>query len=645
MELVQRDGLARIGKFKTRHGVLETPTVLPVINPNRITITPAEMKKLGAQGIITNSYIIRRTETLRERALKEGVHSLISFDGPIMTDSGTFQSYVYGDVEYDNLEIVDFQRKIGSDIITILDIFSTPDDSYEKAKYAVEETHRRMKQIEVGGDEIIAGPVQGSIYPDLRERAAKLMSSTDAGYLPVGGVVPLLESYQYDKLVDIVLTARANSDFSKPLHLFGGGHPMFMPISVLLGVDLFDSASYVKYARDSRMLFPDGTRDLKKLRTLPMWSPLYDKYTVKELIDAGEKERIEALSRHNLAAIFNEINEIKERIFQNTLWQYAESRARSHPYLFKAFHRLLEYRDKLSVFEPLYRKSSFYYFDSYSNSHPSFKRLEDFTRSYVASNVKDTVVVPFGSRTPGKRDTSIIKDVYEKFDVNLMVPWCNTYVPVELEDTYPFEQIISSDIPDHDLMESEYSGMKASLKGKNVYTRSELKDHPPLPETKRIYNLEKIRTVADMQFGTGVGTRLFPDSSEITSSRATGRLRNILVDGRIIATMRAQDGFFTLTVNGAERLRDAVPSPGLRVIVTDDSAEYNSKGFNVFFKFITDYDHGIISSNETIVVDSEDRVVAVGRATVSGREMGDYRSGVAVKTHHSISSPKENSED
>lgn len=645
MELVHRDGLARIGKFKTKHGTLETPTVLPVINPNKITITPDEMKKLGAQGIITNSYIIRRTENLREKALKDGVHSLISFDGPIMTDSGTFQSYVYGDVEYDNLEIVDFQRKIGSDIPTILDIFSTPEDSYEKAKFAVEETHRRMGQIEVGEGETIAGPVQGSIYPDLREKAARLMSSTDARYLPVGGVVPLLESYQYDKLVDVILTARANSDFSKPIHLFGGGHPMFMAISVLLGVDLFDSASYVKYARDGRMLYPDGTRDLKKLRSLPMWSPLYDRYTVKELIDAKEEERIKALSRHNLAAIFNEISEIKERIFQNTLWQYAESRARSHPYLFKAFRRLLDNRDRLSVFEPLYRKSSFYYFDRYSNRHPSFRRLEDFTRKYVEANRKETVVVPFGSRTPGKRDTNIIREVYEKYDVNLMVPWCNTYVPVELEDTYPFEQIISSDLPEQDLMESEFSKLKDSLGKKRIYTSKELREPQSLIERRRKYNLEKIRTVADMQFGSGVGSKLFPDGCEIITSRATGRLRNIILEGDIIATMRAQDGFFTLTVKGGERIRDAVPSPGLRVIVTKDSAEYNAKGFNVFFKFITEYDHSIIASNETLVVDSDDNVVAVGRATVSGREMGDYRSGVAVKTHHSISSPKESSGD
>ena len=168
MEIIRRDGLARIGRFTTLHGKVETPTILPVVNPNLLVITPKEMKKFGAQAIITNSYIIRRNATLRENALKNGIHSLMDFDGPIMTDSGTFQSYVYGDVEYTNQEIVEFQRSIGSDITTILDIFSKPDDTYDQAKNAVMETFRRIEEIPELSGPMLAGPIQGSIYPDLR---------------------------------------------------------------------------------------------------------------------------------------------------------------------------------------------------------------------------------------------------------------------------------------------------------------------------------------------------------------------------------------------------------------------------------------------------------------------------------------------
>ncbi len=212
MEIIRRDGLARIGRFTTLHGKVETPTILPVVNPNLLVITPKEMKKFGAQAIITNSYIIRRNATLRENALKNGIHSLMDFDGPIMTDSGTFQSYVYGDVEYTNQEIVEFQRSIGSDITTILDIFSKPDDTYDQAKNAVMETYRRIEEIPELSGPMLAGPIQGSIYPDLRKESAELMGRSKADYLPIGGVVPLLENYNYDTLVDIIVNSRINTN-------------------------------------------------------------------------------------------------------------------------------------------------------------------------------------------------------------------------------------------------------------------------------------------------------------------------------------------------------------------------------------------------------------------------------------------------
>ena len=89
-EVKTRDGLARIGRLATRHGVLETPTLLPVVNPRRMTLTAAEIRDCGATGLITNSYIISRHEEVRERALTEGVHALLEWEGPLMTDSGTF---------------------------------------------------------------------------------------------------------------------------------------------------------------------------------------------------------------------------------------------------------------------------------------------------------------------------------------------------------------------------------------------------------------------------------------------------------------------------------------------------------------------------------------------------------------------------
>ncbi len=94
-EIKDRDAAGRVCKFTTKHGTVTTPNLMPVINPNKMLISPKEMKKLfGTEMVITNSYIISKHKEHKEKVLEIGVHSLIDFDGPIMTDSGTFQSYV-----------------------------------------------------------------------------------------------------------------------------------------------------------------------------------------------------------------------------------------------------------------------------------------------------------------------------------------------------------------------------------------------------------------------------------------------------------------------------------------------------------------------------------------------------------------------
>ncbi|MCK5547984.1 MAG: tRNA-guanine transglycosylase, partial [Thermoplasmata archaeon] len=138
LELKERDGLARICEFGTKGGTVETPALMPVINPNQVIISPEEMaKRFGVRILITNSYIIRNAENLRQKALGKGVHKLLGFDGAVMTDSGTFQSHVYGDLKIDQKEILNFQKDIGSDIGTMLDIFIEPDEGHEEAKEKV----------------------------------------------------------------------------------------------------------------------------------------------------------------------------------------------------------------------------------------------------------------------------------------------------------------------------------------------------------------------------------------------------------------------------------------------------------------------------------------------------------------------------
>jgi 7-cyano-7-deazaguanine tRNA-ribosyltransferase len=615
-----REGLARIGKFSTPHGEIETPTVMPVINPNLNFLTEAELKAIGVQAVITNSYIIKRTK--EEEALKSGVHKLINFSGPIMTDSGTFQSYVYGDIEYNNREIVQFQKDIGSDIITILDIFTKPQDSYNQAREAVYETYRRLKEVNTESS-IIAGPIQGSVYPDLRAESAKLMS--EASYLPVGGVVPLLESYRYGDLVNIIINSKLNTDFSKPVHLFGGGHPMFFAFSVLLGIDVFDSASYIKYAKDNRVLYTEGTRNLKEIRDFPEWSPLFNKYTPAELLKADEKTRLKLLSLHNLKAIFNEITEVKERIYENTLYQYVEEKSMAHPALYKAYIEMVNHN--LDPFWNISLKSPLYFFNRETYKNTFIKRLVKFTEKYIKNGNK-IILITGKEWRHGFPVSDDILNAYETTNYNFLIEWNDIFIPIELENTYPVSQMVPSGISDPDYKDNYIKWLK-TINDDISYFDSSISGI----EKIRDYNHSKINEVFHFQFSTEKD--LFINSDKIVKSKATGHIRNLKRGEKIIATMR-NDGFLTLSIYGGKLLNDILPFPESRVIVNSDSGEFNSRGFNVFFKFIESCDKNIIAGNEVMVTDNSGNLYAVGHATVSGTEMKYYREGIAVKVHEGI---------
>lgn len=576
LEIKAREGLGRIAIFSHRDRKVETPALMPVINPNIPTITPREMwERFGVRAIITNSYIIWKNPHLREEALSRGLHAMLDFPGIIMTDSGTFQSHVYGDVEVSNREIVLFQREIGSDIGTILDVFSEPDQAHGEVRRAIEETARRGKEaLGIRGDMLLAGPVQGSVYPDLRAYAARLMNSLNFDYYPIGGVVPLLENYRYAEVVEAVIRAKMEIRPSRPVHLFGAGHPMVFAISVLAGVDFFDSSSYVKYAYDDRILFPFGTRDLKNLSHIPYPSPYLEKYGVDGLRELPREERVGVIARHNLYVSVREMEAIKQRIREGSLWEYVEERARCHPTLLKAYRRLLRYSRFIEEYEPVSKRTGFFYTGYESLLRPAVIRAR-WRASRVRSEMK--VRTPFGE------------------------------VPAELMETYPFGQ-------------GEFPWGEG-------YGHEGIDGRPAVPEVEP---LARVRAIADYQFLPGAGDALFSGHVDIITSKRTGKIRNILVDGVHVASVRAHDGLLTLRFPGGERLKEAFPPPFFRVVVNRDSAEFNAVGRNVFAKFVVDAWEGIRPGDEVLIVTEEDELVAVGRALMNRREMLDFEHGMCV---------------
>ena len=338
-ELVARDGCARVGKLHTSHGILETPALLPVINPNIRTIEPREMwDRYGIQGLITNSYIIWKHDDLKNHAVNKGVHDLLDFPGVIMTDSGTFQSYVYGDVEVGVEEIVEFQRSIGVDIATMLDVFSRPDMTEDEVQQAVRTTIQRCEtSLEAAEKIMLNGPIQGGTFRDLRKQSAREMGRFDFAIHPIGGIVPIMEKHQYKDLVKIMLATIGELPPERPRHMFGCGHPMLFSILIALGADLFDSAAYALFARDDRLLSPQGTYRLNDLHAWPELVPCIVNWTPENVRALDDDERTSLLARYNLEVTLAELSRCKQAVHDGTIWQLAEQRSHQHPALREAF--------------------------------------------------------------------------------------------------------------------------------------------------------------------------------------------------------------------------------------------------------------------------------------------------------------------
>lgn len=143
--------------------------------------------------------------------------------------------------------------------------------------------------------------------------------------------------------------------------------------------------------------------------------------------------------------------------------------------------------------------------------------------------------------------------------------------------------------------------------------------------------LKRIRSVADYQFGKGVGIKLFPENVKIEFSKRTGRIRYVYLDGKRLATLRPTDGSFSLSITGAKRIAENRDSAKCFVTVKDDVSKFIAEGSDVFAVHVLKADDEIRPKDEVIVVNESGEVLAVGRAVLSGEEMKAFKTGVAVK--------------
>ncbi|HLE96554.1 MAG TPA: tRNA guanosine(15) transglycosylase TgtA [Candidatus Thermoplasmatota archaeon] len=638
-ELGRRDGAGRLGKLQTAHGTVRTPTLLPVLNPNLPLVATAELKAMGCEMVITNSYIIRKRTELRERALKEGIHRLIAWDGPVMTDSGTFQMYVYGErIEIDPLDIIAFQRDIGVDVGTALDVFSTPDRTYEEAAADVEETVRRVRAAaEAKGEMALAATVQGSVYPALRRRCAEAYRDVAADVHPIGGVVPLMERQRYGELAEVVVAAKQGLDPSRPVHLFGAGHPAVFPLAAWLGCDLFDSSAYAKYAADGRMIFADGTRALADLEESPCPCPVCSAHGASGLRRLPDGERERALALHNLHVSFAELRRVRQALHEGRLGELVEERCRTHPALLDGLRAALRHAEWLETLEPLSKPTAFLFLSPESARRPEAVRARRRLAERVDPGGRALVVLPPAPRPWSESYRNLLPD----FDRRAVLPAVRSRfgaVPLALDGAYPFAQSVEPAETDA----SEQAAFAADLRafaerhGVEVRAWEGMATLDGIPDEPKDGERERLERLADWQFGPGAGAVIARGALSFVRSPNTGKWRTVHVDDQHVLSLRAPDGFFTLKEAGARRLHAALPAPRLRIVVDDDAVPFNREGKSVFARFARACDPDLRPGDECLVVDARGALVAVGNLHLAPCEIGWFKIGVAAHVREGI---------
>jgi len=444
------DLLGRVGRLRTRRGVVETPVLLPVVNPLKQLVSPQELWGMGFKAIMVNAYLLLKH--MRGEVESRGVHEVIGFEGVVMTDSGAYQLLVHGKVDATPEEVVEFQVKAGSDVAVILDVPTGYPASRSAAEATVHETLRRAQALFNlnRGEALWVGPVQGGAWLDLVERCAREMASLPFDLHALGSPTKVMEQYLFDLLVDMLAAAKPHLPLSRPLHLFGAGHPMMFSLAVALGCDLFDSASYALYARQGRYMVEHGTLRAESLKYLPCSCAVCSKLTVEELREMPRVEVERALAKHNLYACLAELKRVKQAIVEGRLWELLEARSRSHPSMGAALRKLRELTPLLEAGTPISKPKGAFFHDASSMQRPEAYRFRRRVEERLSFNRGGLLLlIPPPPSKPYARSKALrraLKELHEALKADLSLVEVCVYatplglVPLELDEVYPASQ-------------------------------------------------------------------------------------------------------------------------------------------------------------------------------------------------------------
>ena len=353
---------ARAGKLETGHGTIETPIFMPVGTAGSVKgIHVKDLKEdIQAQIILGNTYHLYLrpgTEIIEEAG---GLHKFNGWSGPILTDSGGYQVFSLGDIRklteegakfqshidgsrhlFTPESVVDVQRKIGADIIMAFDECTPGDADYDYAKKSLALTQRWLErcvnQMEktkplYGHGQSLFPIVQGAVYPDLREAAAKHATSIPSDGYAIGGLsVGESEADMY-AMIEVVNPILPKD---KPRYLMGVGTPINILEAIDRGVDMFDCVMPTRNGRNGMLFTKNGIINIRNKKWAADFSPVdqdgtsfvdhhYSKAFLRHLIISNEMLGAQIASQHNLAFYLWLVKEARRQILTDNFKAWKE---------------------------------------------------------------------------------------------------------------------------------------------------------------------------------------------------------------------------------------------------------------------------------------------------------------------------------
>ena len=351
---------ARSGVIKTDHGEIKTPIFMPVGTAGTVkSVSQRDLEdQINAQLILGNTYHLYLRPGIDTLEKIGGLHKFISWDRPILTDSGGYQvyslsgrrkiteegvkfkSHIDGSTHFFTPEnVMEIQKSIGADIIMAFDECTPYPCDYSYAKDSMEMTHRWLKRCVEGFDsspfkydysQVLFPIVQGSTYSDLRRKSAEVIASFDMPGNAIGGLSvgePHDLMYKHTDEVCSILPV------DKPRYLMGVGTPSNLLESIALGVDMFDCVMPSRNARNGMLFTTEGIINIKNKKwendfnsiDPNLFSRLDQRYSrsyLRHLFVSKEMLGPQIASIHNLSFYLWLVNKSRTKIEEGTFTEW-----------------------------------------------------------------------------------------------------------------------------------------------------------------------------------------------------------------------------------------------------------------------------------------------------------------------------------